>query len=87
MGNCLCIDNIDDEIIKPLSSKLTPKLNTYIQFCKSCNKYFYINNTNKCYECIFNYNEFCEYDYIFSYLSKLNIVMNEMIKNTKNTKK
>ena len=80
MGNYLCVNNIDD--IDKTFITLTPKLGTYIQFCEPCNKEFYINNTNTCYECIFNHKEFCEHDYTISHLSKLNMIMNEMIKDT-----
>ena len=73
MGNCLHTDNVIDDVIEPQFNPLAPKLNTYIQFCKPCNKEFYINNTNTCYECIFIHKEFCNHDYTISQLSKLTI--------------
>ena len=81
MGNCLCINNVDDEIIEHTFRPLTPKSNTYIQFCEPCNKEFYINNTNTCYECIFNHKEFCEHDYTCSHLSQISNSIDEIVKN------
>jgi hypothetical protein len=82
MGNCFCIDSIDDEFDKHVVSFLAPKMNTHIQFCEPCDKNFYINNNNTCYECIFNHKEFCKHENTSSHLSELNNIMDGMIKHT-----
>ena len=63
-------DDINKCIQKNIS--LIPKKDTFSKYCKTCDKYFYVNNNNKCNFCIFSHREFCVCKNDFYKLEQLN---------------